>query len=364
MIPGAMRFVSFLLLLVAIASPSFAFAADTVTLTTVTGDVRVRAPGSKDYVRAEAGASLADGARLKTEADARANLKYPDGTTTEVCPSSEVIIRVGGAKADRPNGVVLFLGRVWAKVAKKSGGETSFEVRSANAVAGVRGTDFEVGVGLDGSARVLVSSGEVVVGVEEEKPASVRGGQELETEQTRAGRVSAREGDPDWDRWFSKCAQRMEKKGLEVAKALDGRLNKRKAKVEKLVAEQRALRAKIEKLEAQKARGADVDEELQDNLQKLERVTARLEDMAARLEGAFGLFARWREVAEGGGIPNSKAIAAMAINVEKIAADFADMIEEGTDQSEEGMDDMMDEMQKGKPTSKPKKGSTADELFR
>lgn len=334
-----------------------------MVLSKASGDVRVRAPGGKDYVGAAKGAKLADGARLRTEAGAEATLSYPDGSKAEIKPSSEVIVRVSsGSSASRPNGLVLFLGRVWARVAKSSGGEETFEVRSANAVAGVRGTEFEVGVGIDGSARVRVDSGEVGVSSEEERTVSVRGGQEVESEVARLGRVSAQR-DPNWDGWFGKCAERMQKRGLEVAKSLDGRLNKRKVKVERLLAEQRDLKAKIQKLEARRKRGEEVDSELKRTLAQLERVTERLEDMRARLEGAFGLFERWGQVAATGALPKSKEIGALAGNVAKIAADFADMIEEGTDQSQEGMEELMDDMGKGKRNA-PKKGSAADELFR
>jgi hypothetical protein len=56
------------------------------------------------------------------------------------------------------------------------------------------------------------------------------------------------------------------------------------------------------------------------------------------------------------------AMKGMATNIQKIAADFADMIEEGTDTSEEGMDEMMQDMRKGK-SDRPKQNA-ADELFK
>jgi hypothetical protein len=364
MIPSPMRspIGRALLLLVLAFAPRLAIAEGTATLASISGDVRVRAPQSKDYVRADKGASLTDGTRVKTEQGASATIQYPDGTSAEVKAQSEVIIRIAQPGA-RPNGVVLFLGRVWAKVAKSSGGANSFEVQSANAVAGVRGTEFETGVALDGSARVVVQKGEVNVVSDEDRSVPVRGGQEVETEQTKLGNPLTRKGDPDWDGWFTKCAKRMEQQGLEVAQSLDGRLNKRKEKVQRLIAEQKALRQKIEKLEAEKKRGADVDLELEKALEELGRVTARLQDMKSRLEGAFGLFEKWGAVAAKGDLPNSKQIGAMSQSMAKIAADFADMIEEGTDQSQEGMEETMDDLRKGK-TGKPKKGSAADELFR
>lgn len=336
------------------------FAAEaSVLLERSSGDVRVRAPGGKDYIKVEAGAQIKDGARLRTDADGSARLKYTDGSLLEIKPQSELIVRA--AQAERPSGVVLFIGRVWAKIARSVAGETSFEVQSANAVAGVRGTEFEVGVGLDGSARVLVSEGEVKV-AGESREESVRGGQAIESDQDRLGHVGKAPADPNWEGWFAERARRMEKAGLKVAKALDGRLNRRRAQVERLIGEQKTLRQRIESLESKKKKGADVEGELQDTLSKLERITERLEDMKSRLEGSFGLFERWGAIAAKGDLKDARAIGALAGNIQKIAADFADMIEEGTDQSPEGMEEMMDDMQKGK-RDRPK-DSAADELFR
>jgi exonuclease VII small subunit len=332
------------------------------------GDVKVRGPKDKSYSAASKGASLADGTRLKSGDDGEATIRFGDGTESTLRAKSEIIVRAPGKQEKEPNAVVLFFGRVWSKVAKASGAKESFEVRSANAVAGVRGTDFEVGVADDGSTRVVVKEGAVAVegGEEDGKETRVNGGYEVESD--NGGKLADRKkapGDPDWAGWFSKRAKEMEKQGLKVAKALDGRLNAKRAKVEKLVAQQKSLRKEIERLEAAKENGADTGAELNAKLAELERVTERLEDMRARLEGSFGLFERWDAMAKGGGMQGGGEVSKMASDIAKIAADFADMIEEGTDQSEEGMDEMMDDMKDVKGAQKkqrPKKNS-GDELF-
>lgn len=349
---------------VGLGSAGSATAQATVVLAEAKGDVQVRAPDAAGFAPASAGAKLVDGARLKTGAGATASLRYPDGSQARVHAASEVIVRASTTPAQKPSGLVVFLGRVWSKVAKSSTGEQHFEVRSANAVAGVRGTEFEVGVGLDGSARVEVSEGRVAVtGDDGERDSEVGGGYALvSNESGKLGRVGKTRGRFDWEGWFSERARAMEKRGLAVAKSLDGRLNRRKAKLEKLLAEQKSLRQRIQRLEKAKAEGDEVEGELRSTLAKLVKTTRRIEDMRARLEGAFGLFERWGQVAGGGGIADADAIAAMAGDVAKIAADFADMIEEGTDLSQEGMDDMMKDMGEGKRMGPG--DSAADELLR
>lgn len=344
-----------------------AFAEGSAKLISAKGDVRTRGAKEKSYSAVSKGASIADGSRLRTGEDGEAVLRFDDGTESTLRAKSEIIVSANKKEDQEPNGITLFFGRLWSKVAKASGGEETFEVRSANAVAGVRGTQFEVGVADDGSTRVVVTEGKVDVGGEDEgKPTNIGAGYEIESDSD--GKMDGRKkfgGDADWNGWFSKRAKQMEKQGLKVAKALDGRLNRRKAKVEKLVAEQKQLRQTIEKLEAQKAQGADVDDQLQTKLDELERVTARLEDMKVRLEGAFGLFERWGAMAKQGGMQGGEEVSRMSSDIAKVAADFADMIEEGTDMSQEGMDEMMEDMKdvRGAQKKQRPKQNAKDELF-
>lgn len=335
----------------------------TVLLGDAKGSVQIRPPGAKSYEAAKQGTSLANGTRLKTGAKSKARLDYPDGSKAEVRPDSELIVRVSNNPKTQPNGAVLFLGRIWSKVAKSASGDRKFEVRSANAVAGVRGTEFETGVALDGAAMVRVSEGEVAVSDDEGKDVGVRGGYSVvSSDSGRLGQVGRGQRGFRWEGWLTKHAKKMEKRGLDVARSLDGRLNRRKAKVESLLAEAKRIRQDIQALEKRKKSGDDVDDEVRAAFAALRKVTARIEDMRARLEGAFGLFERWGDVASGGGIADADKIAGMAGNVAKIAADFADMIEEGTDLSEEGMNDLMKDMGEGKKMGPG--DNAADELFK
>lgn len=354
---------SALLLLVASLPSNRAEAAGSVTLVSTSGAVTVRAPGAKSYERASAGAQIADRSRLKTGENGKATLKFEDGSTAEVRPKSEIMVLAKRRGSEQPNGATLFFGRVWSKVAKAVGGETAFEVRSANAVAGVRGTEFEVGVANDGSARVIVTEGAVAVEGDGGKAVNVGRGFEIESSyQGRLARQKRAKRNPDWEGWFSQRAKKLERQGVEVAQNLDGRLSRRWRQVEKLVRRQRVLREEIQRLERQAKSGADVQSELETKLNELERVTERLVSMQERLEAAFGMFERWGAMAERGEMKHAEKVGGICGNVARIAADFADMIEEGTDMSEESMHEMMDDMKNG-PTLRNKKKSAADELF-
>lgn len=351
------------LVLVALA-PELALAGVEVEVVSASGLVEVRAPKSKDYAPVKVGVALASGTRLRTGPSGEAKLKYPDGSVAEVRAKSEIIVRPA-LQEGQPSSVVLFFGRVWTKVVKSVAGNETFEVRSANAVAGVRGTEFETGVAADGAMRVRVKSGAVgVAGDAGGKTVEINAG--FEVEASGEGEVTGKsksQADANWDGWFSARAKALQKEGLRVAKNLDGRLAKRQEKVKSLLAQQKQLRQKIEGLEAQKQQGEEVDEELATTLEELESVTARLVDMETRLQASFAMFERWGAVAAEGGMQGGEEVSKMASNIQKIAADFADMIEEGTDQSQEGMDDLLQDMKKGK-SGKPKKGSAADEMFK
>lgn len=331
-----------------------------IRLSHAEGEVESREVGADEYRPVKAGAVIPSGARLRTGERSSATLRFADGTESRLGPNTELSVR---ARGEKKSSIALFFGRLWSKVVKRSGGGDSFEVRSANAAAGVRGTEFEVGVALDGSTRVLVKSGEVGVGDGDGRPKPVEKDQMIEASgRGRLGKVQRAPADPDWDGWFSARAKEMEARGLEVAKSLSGRLNRRKAQLRGLVQQQRRLRAEIVALEKHQKAGEDVTRRLETKLAELDRVTVRLESMQQRLQGAFALFERWGGAAAGGTLAEGEAIQKLALDVQKIAADFADMIEEGTDLSIEGMEEMMDDMKQGKGLEPG--DSAADELFR
>ncbi|MCB9653829.1 MAG: FecR domain-containing protein [Deltaproteobacteria bacterium] len=334
-----------------------------VVLRKVVGRVEIRVDAKSAWVAGAEGRKVPDNGRVRTAAAASVELVFPDGSESRMAERAELIVHPDREKT-KPSGVVLFFGRIWAKVAHRGEGSAGFEVRSANAVAGVRGTEFEVGVADDGSTRVIVSDGRVAVSADaDDKEVDVGAGYEVEGD--GQGRLKSRSKagqDPKWASWFSARAKVLEKRGLEVAKNLNGRLDRRRDKVEKLLKAQKSLREAIERLEREAKMGRAVGPALKEKLAALERVTHRIEDMKRRLDAAFGMFERWGDVAGRGGFPGAKTLRAMAVDVSKIARDFADMIEEGTDLSEEGMEDMMEDMGKGK-RDRPTQGAD-EELFR
>ncbi|MEO1336384.1 MAG: hypothetical protein AAFV29_12110, partial [Myxococcota bacterium] len=165
----------------------------------------------------------------------------------------------------------------------------------------------------------------------------------------------------DWRDWFDRRANRMHQQGQAVAKQLHGRLDARRAKLERLVARQKQARQRIRRLRRQLDAGAPVRGQLQQKLRELESITERLLSMQQRLQPLFGLFEMWGRQASTIGGTAGRQIGMMAEDVKRVEKGFADLFEEGTDQSEGSLDDMMDDMKRG-PTLKRKR-SVKDELF-
>src|SRR6185437_11781807 len=59
--------------------------------------------------------------------------------------------------------IILFFGKIWSRVTHAANDKPHYEVAMANAVAGVRGTEFGAAVADDGSVRISVNQGQVAV---------------------------------------------------------------------------------------------------------------------------------------------------------------------------------------------------------
>src|SRR5689334_13242175 len=104
-----------------------------VTLQSSDGGSRALAPG--DFVYAGDGVS--------TEADAHVRLLMTDKSLLDLGSKSSIrVAEYALASNNRKANVKVVAGRLWARVRTWFGGESSYQVEGANAVAGVRGTEL------------------------------------------------------------------------------------------------------------------------------------------------------------------------------------------------------------------------------
>jgi hypothetical protein len=132
----------------------------------VKGQVEVGATADGPFKKLKRNRKVMAGSFVKTHANARVELKFKNGSVLRIGPSS--MMRLAGANINSESSEVqvdatLIGGKAWANVAKMVGSESSFEVKTENAVAGVRGTVFRVDLDKDKATVVKVYNGAVAV---------------------------------------------------------------------------------------------------------------------------------------------------------------------------------------------------------
>jgi hypothetical protein len=134
------------------------------TVTFVAGHASRSAGGKTEKL--SVGAAVFEGDVLVTERRTRLEVKLADQSVLRLGPASRAEVQAaafGKTVEERNVSAKLLVGKVWANVAKAVGGEQRFEVKTENAVAGVRGTTFRVDAASDRSVVVKVYSGTVAV---------------------------------------------------------------------------------------------------------------------------------------------------------------------------------------------------------
>lgn len=132
----------------------------------IKGDVEYGPSAEGPFERLKKKRSVPVGNFVKTGEGARAELKFPDGSVVRVGPSSMLHIAASGYDGKTKEVKVeanVVGGQVWANVSKMVGSEAKFQVKTENAVAGVRGTVFRVNLDRDKATVVKVYNGAVAV---------------------------------------------------------------------------------------------------------------------------------------------------------------------------------------------------------
>ncbi len=136
------------------------------TVTVVQGSASVFSKGTAAGRKLKRGDSLKRNDEVRVGDKSRIEIRFPDGTIMRLSEKSH--LKMSEVKYDKQTEsknmkVTLSLGKIWAKVKKLVTPDSSVEVRTTNAVAGVRGTVYRVNVEEDKSALVKVYDGTVYV---------------------------------------------------------------------------------------------------------------------------------------------------------------------------------------------------------
>jgi hypothetical protein len=130
------------------------------------GSAQILQAGKKTWRSLNLGDTLRGGDEVNTGSKARVELILPDYSAVRFAGNSHFkVLQVdsGGDTAQRNMRFHVAVGMTWANVSKAVGKRGQFELRSENAVAGVRGTIYRMNVEKDKSALVRVYDGTVQV---------------------------------------------------------------------------------------------------------------------------------------------------------------------------------------------------------
>lgn len=137
--------------LVTVSLPSLA------TLTLMEGNVKIEREGK--LLSTSEGQRLLDKDKIVT-AKGRAEVQFADGTTLRASEDTRVAIAQGPKDGGLLRSVELTLGNLWFKVNKVTQvADARTEFLTPTAIAAVRGTEGEIGVGADGHSQFALSTG-------------------------------------------------------------------------------------------------------------------------------------------------------------------------------------------------------------
>lgn len=361
----ALKMALFFMLTCTMASPAQAGGEYIAELKALSGEVWVTVPPSVEESAARAPSKLVAGTRIRTGAQSSAEVIFPDGSQLKIRSNSAMQLSGHKRRGKKKHSVLLFFGRLWNKVVTTVGAEPSYEITTANAVCGVRGTEFETAVGEDGSVRVRVKEGSVHVGGDSNHNLLVAG-QETQANEGGVAKSRAISVKPRWRAWHHAKLRRLGHQARPIIDGFKRSAQQRKSRISKLRGEQQHLvsehkRAK-DRLQMGDPRAADDIRNIQ---KKLSRIADKLADEGDRVSAQAGLIDRFSDIASDPRFKmlDRKYLEIEAASLRRVQKSLDKLVREGMDISAKAMDNLMDEMRHKKGTLKEKKGSTMDELF-
>jgi hypothetical protein len=135
-------------------------------VTVIKGTARVYSKAATQGHVIKKGDRIKEDQEVRVAEKSRIEMRFPDGTVMRLSEKSSLKMSelTFNKKTESKNVTVdLEGGKLWAKVKKLTTPDSSVAVKTSNAVAGVRGTVYQVNVDEDKSALVKVYDGEVYV---------------------------------------------------------------------------------------------------------------------------------------------------------------------------------------------------------
>ncbi|MGD2269315.1 MAG: FecR domain-containing protein [Desulfobacterales bacterium] len=140
------------------------YSAPSTEVTYLSGEVFIGAAETGPWRPLQEGTNILEGQFVKTGRKGRVELTMPDGSLVRLASDTlfEIIQADFPDKKTRKFSVKLFLGKMWAKITGRIGAPRGiFNAHTPTAVAGVRGTVYNLKVAQDTSTDIWVYEGKV-----------------------------------------------------------------------------------------------------------------------------------------------------------------------------------------------------------
>ena len=171
-----------------------------------------------EWNKVDVGMNLGAGDMLKTGIDSEAIL-LEDGGEIHILENTEFTVSERVVDQKRKPAFMLFLGWMKFKIGRGAAQEPEIQTQTVNLT--IRGTEFEVGSGFDGSTVVLLTDGSVAVQGKEEELVLVEGeGTEVGFGEEPRKKFKVMERVIDWDGWFAISEEAIKGNELDLLKRM------------------------------------------------------------------------------------------------------------------------------------------------
>lgn len=307
------------------------------------------------------------GSTVVTKSSGRCILASSDGSVFKISPESRVeVSSLMGAKdsTDTTTSLLLAMGHLNAEVQKAVGDEEIVRVVTMAAVAGVRGTAFDVVVGPDGQTTVQVTEGLVAVQSDQSDEVSVEPGNQVRADQRRVGTARPADTRQAWrDESQAEAGRRLLNNPQQSFDGAREGVKRRELKLQKVRGK---LRSALKSLARAKSSGAK-SRELAERRREVRRLRTQLNRLLEQSMVTVGWSAAVASLLED---PRFDQLPAAYIrrelaSLQAVRKSLDKLVNEGRDLSESSMDSMLKDGRDGKrDTLRDTDGSAADELFR
>lgn len=240
----------------------------------IVGTVELQKKGEKEWKEVELDQCVKIGDKVRTKEDGSASIDY--GDDAEVRINALTVMEVSNENnAATPNQGLVTAGEAWANVTKKN---SRFTIKTPTAVAGVRGTEFDVTVDEEGNSDVNVLDGEV----------SIRNGYGEVLAKTGMMSRIMRHRRPDAPKKFEMAAFRKRLGGWKgrITRGRIIRMMKKKQMKQKIEEKKEQIQQKKEEKQEQKQELKE--EKKQEFQEKMEQRRERMQEIRERRRNRLG----------------------------------------------------------------------------